>query len=149
MSALRAENRLSKDINLVYDLSEKPNRSQLKAQPDRAVIAKLRADLVLPNDKIMTVDIDFDSTSGYHDNAIMVMNDYGVEMIATAFEVKYGKEHADKVRKAWAEKQQPDDPRKPTYLLVQKPESIDITPLVFAVCGNKKHPDKTPPPSVI
>ena len=98
MSALRKEKRITKDINLVYDLSEKPNLSQLEAQEDRAVIAKIKADLVLPSNKILTVDIDFDSTSGYHDNAIMVMDDFGVEMVATAFEVKYGKEHADKVR---------------------------------------------------
>ena len=98
MPALQKERRVAKDINLVYDLSEKPNLSQLKAHEDRAVVAKLKADLVLPNDKILTVDIDFDSTSGYHDNAIMVMDDFGVEIIATAFEVKYGKEHADKFK---------------------------------------------------
>jgi len=45
MSALPNEQRLAKDINLVFDLSEKPNRSQLSAQADRAVIAKIRADL--------------------------------------------------------------------------------------------------------
>ena len=98
MSALRKEKRITKDINLVYDFTEKPNRTQLKAQPDRAVVAKLRADLVLPNDKILTVDIDFDTVSGYHDNAIMVMDDFGVEMLATAFEVKYSQEAADKVQ---------------------------------------------------
>jgi hypothetical protein len=89
MTALRKENRIAKDINLVYDLSEKPNLSQLKSHKDRAVISKIKADLVLPNNKILTVDIDFDTTSGYHDNAIMVMDDFGVELIATAFEVKY------------------------------------------------------------
>ena len=143
MSALRDEKRLAKDINLVYDLSEKPNRTQLKAHQDRAVVANLKADLVLPSNKILTVDIDFDATSGYHDNAIMVMDDFGVEMIAIAFEAKYGKEHAEKVRKAWAEKQHQDAPRKQTYLLVQKPESTDDLPQVFAGCGERDH-DKDP-----
>ena len=147
MSALQKEERISKDIKLVYDLSEKPNLTQLKAHQDRAVIAKLKADLVLPNDKILTVDIDFDSTSGYHDNAIMVMDDFGVEMIATAFEVKYGKEHADKVRKAWANKQTPDSPRKPSYLLVQKPELDDQVPNVYAVCGKRDHSSTEAPES--
>ncbi|MFT5002608.1 MAG: hypothetical protein ACI952_000943, partial [Flavobacteriales bacterium] len=55
---LTEEKRLSKDINLIYDFTEKPNRTNLKAKSDRAVVAKLRADLVLPNDKILTVDID-------------------------------------------------------------------------------------------
>jgi hypothetical protein len=148
MSALKKEQRIAKDINLVFDMSEKPNLSQLKAKPDRAVIAKVRADLVLPSNKILTVDIDFDSTSGYHDNAIMVMDDFGVEMIATAFEVKYGKEHADKVRQAWTEKQNEAAPRKPTYLLVQKPESEDVVPNVFAACGERRHPPKEAPESI-
>ena len=149
MSALRKEKRIAKDINLVYDLSEKPNLSQLKAHEDRAVVAKLKADLVLPNDKILTVDIDFDTTSGYHDNTIMVMDDFGVDMLATAFEVKYGKKHADKVREAWAKKQNNDDPRKPTYMLVQKPELEGQLPNVYAVCGSEKHPDKDAPESII
>lgn len=148
MSALQKEKRIAKDIKLVYDLSEKPNLSQLKAHDDRAVVAKLKADLVLPNDKILTVDIDFDTTSGYHDNAIMVMDDFGVEMVATAFEVKYGKEHAEKVRHAWANKRKESSPRKPTYLLVQKPELTDDVPNVYAVCGDERHPPKEAPESI-
>jgi len=140
MSALKKEEvRLNKDINLVYDFTEKPNLTQLKSHKDRAVVAKLRADLVLPNDKIMTVDIDFDTSSGYHDNTMMIMDDFGVEMLATAFEVKYGIEFANKIRQAWAEKQHSDDPRKPTYLLVQKPSNANTLPNVFAACGAKDH----------
>ncbi|ARD43292.1 hypothetical protein [Colwellia sp. PAMC 21821] len=148
MSVLRKESRVTKDINLVYDFCEKPNLSQLKAQEDRAVIAKLKADLVLPNNKILTVDIDFDTTSGYHNNAIMVMDDFGVEMVATAFEVKYGKEHADKVREAWANKQSESSPRKPSYLLVQKPNLVDEVPNTYAVCGEERHPPKEAPTSI-
>jgi len=133
------ERRVSKDINLVYDFTKKPNRTQLKAHDDRAVVAKLRADLVLPNNKILTVDIDFDSTSGYHDNTMLVMDDFGVEMLVTAFAVKYGQQFADNIKKAWAEKQHQDDPRKPTYLLVQKPIKDGDVPKVFAICGDKVH----------
>ena len=130
---------LNKDINLVYDFTEKPNRTHLKARKDRAIVAKLRADLVLPNDKILTVDIDFDNTSGYHNNTMLVMDDFGVEMLVTAFAVKYGQPFADKISKAWAEKKHPDDPRKPTYLLVQKPTIDDGIPQVFVACGDKDH----------
>ncbi len=140
MSALRNEQtRLADDINLIYDMTNKPNRTNLTAQPDRAVVAKLRADLVLPENNILTVDIDFDTTSGYHNNTMLVMDDFGVEIVATAFEVKYGKEHAEKIRHAWATKQQDDDPRKPTYLFVQKPIADDVLPNVFAGCGAKRH----------
>ena len=142
------EKRLSKDINLIYDFTEKPNRTHLKAHSDRAVVAKLRADLVLPNNKILTVDIDFDSTSGYHDNTMMVMDDFGVEMLVTAFAVKYGQQFADKISHAWAEKNHQNDPRKPTYLLVQKPTIHDGLPQVFVACGEKEH-NKTKPQSIV
>ena len=142
------EKRLSKDINLIYDFTEKPNRTHLKAQSDRAVVAKLRADLVLPNNKILTVDIDFDSTSGYHDNTMMVMDDFGVEMLVTAFAVKYGQQFADKISNAWAEKNHQNDPRKPTYLLVQKPSIHDGLPQVFVACGEKEH-NKSKPQSIV
>jgi hypothetical protein len=148
MTALNKEQRITKDINLVYNFEEKPNLSQLKAHKDRAVIAKIKADLVLPNNKILTVDIDFDTTSGYHDNAIMVMDDFGVEMVATAFEVKYGNEHAEKVREAWAQKRKESSPRKPTYLLVQKPDLNDTVPNVYAACGDEQHPPKKAPASI-
>lgn len=141
MSALRKEKRLSKDIKLVYDFSDKANNTQLKAHPDRAVIAKLRASLVLPTNKILTVDIDFDTSSGYHDNTMLIMDDFGVEMLAMAFTVKYGQEAADKVRNAWANKQHQNDPRKPTYLLVQKPTTDDGIPQVFVACGDQDHDD--------
>ena len=133
------ERRLAKDINLVYDFTEKPNRTNLKAKSDRAVVAKLRADLVLPNNKILTVDIDFDSTSGYHNNTMLVMDDFGVEMLVTAFAVKYGQQFADNIKQAWAEKKHQDDPRKPTYILVQKPSVHDGIPQVFVACGDKNH----------
>ncbi len=150
MSALRKEEkRVAKDINIVYNMTEKPNLTNLVAQKERAVVAKLRADLVLPENNILTVDIDFDTTSGYHNNTMMVMDDFGVEIVATAFEVKYGKEYADKVRYAWAEKQKISDPRKPTYLLVQKPISDDVLPQVFAACGERKHDQDIAPDSVI
>ena len=148
MSALKEEVRVEKDINLIYDFTEKPNLTQLKAHKDRAVLAKLRADLILPSDKILTVDIDFDTDSGYHNNSIMVMNDFGVEMLATAFEVKYGKDHADKIRAAWNEKQEENDPRKPTYILVQKPENEGDVPKSHPKCGGKDHPPKVATQSI-
>jgi len=133
------EVRLQDDIKIVYHMEDKPNRTSLKAHQDRAVIANLRADLVLPTNKILTVDIDFDTTSGYHNNTMMVMDDFGVEMLTTAFAVKYGQQFADKITQAWAQKQHPDDPRKPTYILVQKPVSEYAVPQVFVACGADDH----------
>jgi len=139
MSHIKEKLKISEDINLTYDLTEKPNHTNLKAHTDRAVVASLRAELVLPTNKILTVDIDFDSTSGYHNNTMMIMDDFGVEMLATGFETKYGKEHADKIRYAWENKEDSSDPRKPSYMLVQKPIDEDAIPNVFVTCGKRDH----------
>jgi len=139
MSHLDEKLQIAEDINLTFDLTEKPNTSDLKAHENRAVVANLRADLVLPNNKILTVDIDFNSTSGYHNTTMMIMDDFGVEMLAAGFETKYGKEHAEKIRQAWANKELPSDPRKPSYLLVQKPINDEQIPKVFVTCGRKEH----------
>lgn len=141
MSALKKQQhlRITDDINLVYDFTEKPNLTNLRAHEDRAVVAKFRADLVLPSNKILTVDINFDNKSSYHKNTMMIMDDFGVEMLVAAFTVKYGQEYADKIQQAWNEKQDPSDPRKPTYMLVQKPASDDCVPEVFVGCGKEEH----------
>lgn len=141
MSALKKQQhlRITDDINLVYDFTEKPNITNLKAHKDRAVVAKFRADLVLPSNKILTVDISFDSSSSYHNNTMLIMDDFGVEMLVAGFTAKYGQEYADKIQQAWNEKQDPNDPRKPTYMLVQKPTSDDLVPKVFVGCGKEEH----------
>jgi len=70
-------------------------------------------------------------------------------MLVTAFAVKYGQPFADKISKAWAEKQHQDDPRKSTYLLVQKPSIESALPKTFAKCGKEVHPSKEAPESII
>lgn len=144
MSHLDNKLQISEDINLTFDLTEKPNTSNLKAHKERAVISNLRTDLVLPNDKVLTVDIDFNSTSGYHNTTMMIMDDFGVEILAAGFEKKYGKVHAEKIRQAWANKELPTDPRKPSYLLVQKPLNENEMPQVFASCGRRDHITPSP-----
>lgn len=150
MSALKKEKHLhiADDINLVYDFAEKPNRTNLRAQEDRAVVAKLRADLVLPNNKILSVDINFDNKSAYHNNTMMIMDDFGVEMLVTSLAVKYGQDLADTVQKAWNEKEEATDPRKPTYMLVQKPINDDLPPRIYVACGKERHNMDIDMPSV-
>ncbi|WP_286265790.1 hypothetical protein [Thalassotalea atypica] len=150
MTALKEQQHLADDIKLVFDMTEKPNRTQLKAHPDRAVVAKLRADLVLPSDKILTVDIDFDTESGYHNNTMLVMDDFGVKLLAAGFKAEYGAEFADKILDAWNNKKDQDDPRKPTYMLVQKPKDDNEFPRVFVACGSKDHkPDQKSPTDIL
>jgi len=141
MSALKEEKVIAQDIKLVYDFTEKANTTHLQAHKDRAVIAKLRADLVLPTNKILTVDIDFNSTSGYHENTMMIMDDYGVEMFASAIAIKHGSTYAQSILDAWNNKKNVDDPRKPSYMLVQKPKEPEAIPRVFVACGDRDHKD--------
>lgn len=150
MSAQLKERRVAQDINIVYLNDDKPNNTNLKTKENRAVVAKLRADLVTPQNEIMTVDIDFDTTSGYHNNTMMLMDDYGVEMFASAIEAKHGKVHADKIRQAWNQKEDASASRLPTYMLVQKPKNDEL-PKVFAVCGKKgdDHISNQAPDSII
>ena len=150
MSALKDQEYLSEDIKLVYDITDKPNNTRLKPHSDRAVVAKLRADLVLPSNKILTVDIDFDTDSGYHGNTMLIMDDFGVKMLAAGFKAEYGSEFANKILKAWNNKKHQDDPRKPTYMLVQKPKKEDEFPRVFVACGNRDHkPDQKSPTDIL
>jgi hypothetical protein len=149
MTLQQKQRTIAPDISLVYDLSTKPNPTKLTPKLDRAVIAKLKVDLLLPTDKVMSVDIDFDTDSGYHNNSIMVMDDFGVEMLSLAFEVKYGKETADNIRSAWQQKEYESDPRKPSYILVQAPTTENESGKVFAVCGKELHPTKTTPNSIV
>jgi hypothetical protein len=136
---------VSQGINLNYHLTEKNNYTQLKAKTDRAVVAKIQAELVLPDDKILTVDISFDSNSGYNESTMMIWDDLGVEIAAAGFSKLYGEEFAKKIREAWQTKQHPDAPRKPTYLLVKKPKDKNSLPEVYKVCGIKEHkPHITP-----
>ncbi len=76
------------------------------------------------------------------------MDDFGVEMLVSAFAVKYGQDFADDIQQAWNEKQDPSDPRKPTYMLVQKPTYDGCIPKVFVGCGKEQHDNNINQPSV-
>ncbi|MFD2168355.1 hypothetical protein ACFSJY_19005 [Thalassotalea euphylliae] len=150
MSVLQKDQQyLADDIKLVFDSTDKPNHTQLQAKPDRAVVAKLRADLVLPSNKILTVDIDFDTHSGYHGNTMLIMDDFGVEMLAIAMSEKYDQQFADSITQAWNNKKDPNDPRKPTYMLVQKPTNAEQLPKIFVACGQRDHDKDQAQPNTI
>ncbi|NTS78399.1 hypothetical protein HR060_16240 [Catenovulum sp. SM1970] len=125
-----------------YDENEYPNDTNLKADKERAVLARLQAELVLPEDTILKVDMDFDVNSGYNGNAVIVMDDLGAELIADAFTFKYGEQAGKAVLEKWQNRDQPEDPRLPTFLFVQKPEKAGDMPVIFAGCGTRDH---TPP----
>jgi hypothetical protein len=57
------------------------------------------------------------------------------------FCVKFVQNFADTITNDCKQKKKNRDPRKPTYLLVQKPINEGALPKVFATCGGKHHDD--------
>lgn len=88
---------------------------------DRAVVQRMNAELLLPNNSTINVDVNFDCGSDYNNTAVMVMNDAGAKLIAAAYTTLYGIEFGKKIMDAWENKKNPDDPRKPTYLFIIAP----------------------------
>lgn len=85
---------------------------------DRAVVQRMNAELLLPNNSTINVDVNFDCGSDYNNTALIVMNDAGAKLIAAAYTSLYGIEYGKKIIAAWENKKTPDDPRKPTYLFI-------------------------------
>lgn len=130
---------LDDDTRIKYSSEKKQNTTQLQAKADRATIANMQVELVLPNNEILTVDISFDNHSNFNNNAMMVIDDFGAELVADAFESRYGIEAANLVRKSWYNKEKNEDPRKPTYMFIKKPEKPNVRPGVIVACGTKDH----------
>ncbi|WP_199609340.1 hypothetical protein [Flocculibacter collagenilyticus] len=131
------------DLTFEYDKTVKHNTTKLRAKSDRATVSKFVADLVLPDDSILTVDISFDSDTCYHNNAMVIMDDFGAELVADAFETRYGLEAANLVREKWYNKESNDDPRKPTFMFVKKPTKPLQRPKIVVACGKEDHqPDR-------
>jgi hypothetical protein len=95
--------------------------------PDRAVVERMNADLLLPNGSILNVDVSFDCGSDYHNTALMVMSDSGARLLAAAFTHLYGEKYGQQVIDAWNTKKHADDPRKPTYLFAIAPREKEYS----------------------
>jgi hypothetical protein len=93
---------------------------------DRAVVQRMNAELLLPDNSTINVDVNFDCGSDYKDTALIVMNDAGAKIIAAAYTNLYGIEYGNKIIDAWENKKAPDDPRKPTYLFIIAPRNQAI-----------------------
>lgn len=123
----------------VYDETVYPNDTSLVPQTERATVARLNAELLLPDNSILKVDMDFDNQSGYNGTATIVMDDDGAQMIADAFSFRYGDAAGQEILTKWHNRENKDDPRKPTFLFVKKPEKEGDMPKVFVACGSRNH----------
>lgn len=89
---------------------------------NRAEIQHLTANLKLPDQSSLTVDMSFDCGSMYNRTAMIVTSRQGAELLAVAYEALYGPAAGAAVMAKWNNKDKPQDPRLPTFIIVTPPE---------------------------
>ncbi len=99
------------------------NVAALAPLKDRAVIQYMSADILLPDNSLLNVDMSFDCGSDFSKTAMIITSDAGAHLLATAFASMYGNAAGDQVLRSWNTKVNESDPRKPTFLVVTPPES--------------------------
>ncbi|CAM4292700.1 hypothetical protein [Pseudoalteromonas ostreae] len=99
------------------------NVAALAPQTDRAVIQYMSADILLPDNSLLNVDMSFDCGSDFSKTAMIITSDAGAHLLATAFASMYGDAAGDQVLHSWNTKVNEGDPRKPTFLVVTPPEN--------------------------
>jgi hypothetical protein len=90
----------------------------LEPKEDRAQIQNLFATLLLPDGSYLNTDINFDCGSKFKDTGIIITTDAGARFLSDAYRALYGDKAAEAVLSAWNTKANPEDPRKPTMLLI-------------------------------
>jgi len=99
------------------------NVAALTPLEDRAVIQYMSADILLPDNSMLNVDMSFDCGSDFSKTAMIITSDAGAHLLATAFASMYGNAAGDQVLRSWNNKVNESDPRKPTFLVVTPPEN--------------------------
>lgn len=99
------------------------NVAALTPLEDRAVIRYMSADILLPDNSMLNVDMSFDCGSDFSKTAMIITSDAGAHLLATAFASMYGNAAGDQVLHSWNTKVNESDPRKPTFLVVTPPEN--------------------------
>ena len=87
-----------------------------------AEIQHLTANLKLPDQSSLTVDMSFDCGSMYDRTAMIVTSRQGAELLAVAYDALYGPAAGAAVMAKWNSKDKPEDPRLPTFIIVTPPE---------------------------
>ncbi|MCG7545566.1 hypothetical protein MHM93_15395 [Pseudoalteromonas sp. MM17-2] len=91
---------------------------------------------------------------------MIVTSESGAKLLAEAYRAKWGEAAAKSILDSWYNKSHPDDPRKPSFLVVKVPsetqtqskfkkqvrsvmsssnESMSDMPVVEATCGTRSH----------
>ncbi len=88
---------------------------------NRAKIQHLTADLRLPDNSNLTVDMSFDCGSKFNQTAMIITSRQGAEILAVAYEAMYGPAAGEAIMAKWNNKTKSSDPRLPTFIIVTPP----------------------------
>ncbi|MCC9662875.1 MULTISPECIES: hypothetical protein [Pseudoalteromonas] len=97
----------------------------LEPLPDRARVSSMQAQLLLPDSSSLSVDMNFDCGSAFESTGMIITNERGAQLLAAAYTHMYGQEAGEFVMQQWYTKKHPDDPRKPTFLIVKPNQNIN------------------------
>ncbi|ATG77638.1 hypothetical protein [Pseudoalteromonas sp. 1_2015MBL_MicDiv] len=97
------------------------NVAALTPLKDRAVIQYMNADILLPDNSTLNVDMSFDCGSDFAKTAMIVTSEAGAYLLANAFSNIYGPAAGQRVLDTWNTKTSENDPRKPTFLVITPP----------------------------
>ncbi|MEM5552391.1 hypothetical protein WNY63_16825 [Pseudoalteromonas neustonica] len=135
----------------------------LEPKQDRAQVKHINSTLLMPDGSDMSVDMSLDCGSQFKNTGIIVTTEQGAKFLANAYSKLYGFTAGEKVKQAWQTKANPDDPRKPTMLLINDfgsldwpnnstkvvelkdfssnyaTRSINTSPNVLQLCGTRSH----------
>ncbi|WP_246128640.1 hypothetical protein [Pleionea sediminis] len=90
---------------------------------DRAEVADMSANLLLPDGSYLQVEVFTECALGGTNVGALLFSDEQVDDYAAGLTAKYGSQYGDLLRQTWATKRNPEDPRLPTYIVVFKSQS--------------------------
>ncbi|MBB1419695.1 hypothetical protein H5187_20855 [Pseudoalteromonas sp. SG44-1] len=118
---------LLKTVLITAALAVSCSATALEPLQDRAQVKHINSTLLMPDGSDMNVDMSFDCGSEFKSTGIIVTTEQGAKFLANAYSKLYGSVAGEKVKQAWLTKANPDDPRKPTMLLINDFGSLDWT----------------------
>ena len=102
------------------------NATAVEPHKDRARLYSLNAELLLPDETLLNVDMSFDCGSNYADTAMIITSKAGAEILSAAYTALWGEKYGQMVMDQWNNKTNPDDPRKPTFIIVTMPSEHSV-----------------------
>lgn len=108
---------------LTHGCATLAHATTLEPLPERARVASMYTQLLLPDSSTLNVDMSFDCGAAFESTGLIVTSDAGAKLLAAAYTHLYGAEAGKYVLDKWYTKANPEDPRLPSFLIVKSQES--------------------------